>query len=218
MRRVAASTHLRSLAVAQVLNSARASANIIVPCHALSPSISYSPRQQQPCEPVHRCLTQMAVKWVACGKFGDRRCREGGACTNAKCGFAHPADWICLQAKPPPEVGYTGKVSRMKMMDTAEANTMLSAVAKQEVPWIATGKFRERRCREGGNSPWLWLLPSWARARAAAGARASRRHCSAGSTRSPSARSRALATEPLAAEVPKAEPTFHRELARRGFA
>ena len=92
----------------------------------------------------------MAVKWVACGKFGDRRCREGGACTNAKCGFAHPADWICLQAKPPPEVGYTGKVSRMKMMDTAEANTMLSAVAKQEVPWIATGKFRERRCREGG--------------------------------------------------------------------
>jgi hypothetical protein len=35
-----------------------------------------------------------AVVWIPSGKFGDRRCRDGGACHNAKCGFAHPSDWV----------------------------------------------------------------------------------------------------------------------------
>eukprot|EP00900_Chrysochromulina_parva_P026889 jgi/Chrpa1/8834/Chrysochromulina_OHIO_Genome00020052-RA len=35
-----------------------------------------------------------AVVWIPSGKFGNRRCREGGACHNAQCGFAHPSDWV----------------------------------------------------------------------------------------------------------------------------
>lgn len=37
---------------------------------------------------------QEVVEWVPCGKFGSKRCREGGNCRNAQCGFAHPHDWI----------------------------------------------------------------------------------------------------------------------------
>jgi len=64
------------------------------------------------------------VPWIANGKFRERRCREGGACTNPKCGFAHPADWIHYSTVPTPPAA---------------------------VPWVACGKFGERRCREGGS-------------------------------------------------------------------
>ena len=33
-------------------------------------------------------------EWVACGKFGARRCRDGAGCRNAQCGFAHPVSWV----------------------------------------------------------------------------------------------------------------------------
>lgn len=38
-------------------------------------------------------------EWVRCSdKFGDKRCRDGGGCENARCGFAHPAGWRHLPA------------------------------------------------------------------------------------------------------------------------
>lgn len=39
--------------------------------------------------------------WVAGGKFGDRRCRDGAQCANRTCGFAHPTDWIHCKASQP---------------------------------------------------------------------------------------------------------------------
>lgn len=64
---------------------------------------------------------QEQAPWIAGKKFGDKRCRHGSACANAKCGFAHPADWVHqLPQEPPP------------------------------VEWIECGKFGSRHCRDGG--------------------------------------------------------------------
>ena len=35
------------------------------------------------------------------GKFGDRKCRDGGACRNAQCGFAHPPGWSAVTPHKP---------------------------------------------------------------------------------------------------------------------
>ena len=76
-------------------------------------------------------------QWIACGKFGERRCRFGGACPNRLCGFAHPTTWQFLRPqKPPPTAG--------------EPSLTEPAVPEPAVVWIPSGKFGNRRCREGG--------------------------------------------------------------------
>ena len=53
-----------------------------------------SPKEPPPKELSPPPAAVAADAWVACGKFGDRRCRDGSACRNAMCGFAHPRDWV----------------------------------------------------------------------------------------------------------------------------
>ena len=60
--------------------------------------------------------------WVACGKFGEKRCREKSACANPKCGFSHPADWVHVQNKPGSDL----------------------------LPWLEGSKFGDKRCRDAG--------------------------------------------------------------------
>ena len=72
----------------------------------------------------------VCATWVPGPKFGDRRCRLGIACDNAKCGFAHPGGWE--HAATP-----------------VSSNPSMAAIAG--VQWVAGNKFGDRRCREGAN-------------------------------------------------------------------
>uniref|UniRef100_A0A7S2MK25 C3H1-type domain-containing protein n=1 Tax=Haptolina brevifila TaxID=156173 RepID=A0A7S2MK25_9EUKA len=65
--------------------------------------------------------------WVSCGKFGDRRCRDGFTCANAKCGFAHPSDWAHMQ----------------------QPGMQEPKAPAAQILWIECGKFGDKRCREG---------------------------------------------------------------------
>ena len=66
------------------------------------------------------------IQWVECGKFGDKRCRDAALCQNAKCGFAHPANWAFLQPIPPPA----------------------QPPPQPPIQWVECGKFGDKRCNK----------------------------------------------------------------------
>ena len=69
---------------------------------------SPSPPASELTEPA---VPEPAVVWIPSGQFGDRRCRDGGACHNAQCGFAHPSDWVHFQIRVHFEGEYPGCVT-----------------------------------------------------------------------------------------------------------
>jgi hypothetical protein len=111
--------------------------------------------------------------WVACGKFGEKRCRDKSMCANAKCGFAHPADWFHLQQQQHPTQQVqprpwaegrkfgdkrcrdgaacpNAKCGFAHPADWAHGTLPVSPSQPSDV-WVPCGKFGERRCREGGS-------------------------------------------------------------------
>jgi hypothetical protein len=55
--------------------------------------------------------TTSLVEWVKCGKYGDKRCRNGDTCTNVSCGFAHPTTWQHLKHPTRPDLRPPGQSS-----------------------------------------------------------------------------------------------------------
>ena len=51
------------------------------------------------------------VEWVKCGKYGDKRCRNGDTCTNVSCAFAHPTTWQHLKHPTRPDLRPPGQSS-----------------------------------------------------------------------------------------------------------
>jgi hypothetical protein len=55
--------------------------------------------------------TTSLVEWVKCGKYGEKRCRNGDTCTNVSCAFAHPTTWQHLKHPTRPDLRPPGHAS-----------------------------------------------------------------------------------------------------------
>ena len=101
--------------------------------------------------------------WKACSAhFGMRKCRDGGACRNPTCGFAHPEQWphhrqpavFAGDAAPAaplslgPGRGAVSTLNDIKAATDSGSAESLQEDANRQV-WIPGYQFGMRRCRDG---------------------------------------------------------------------